>query len=586
MVALAGDFEVKFGKRFPARTKRSAGEVSGEDKGATMEMLNRRQWLSWLIRVRLVIITFLLGIQLVIQQVEGFQNLTIVRVPMKYFLAVVVFWYLLDLIYAILLKFNADDYLQAYLQIILDATMVTLVIYFTGGLDSYFYFLYPLMILMGSIVLTRMGTYLLAALCFVQAWVILELPYYGIFPSYGLAYPDLSSLRMKIVTNMAAFLAVAYLAGRLAEILRKTGVELQEKAGKLEDLKALNQDIVESMRGGLVTTDLEGRVLTLNTPGAEILNASFESLAGKPVESLFPGIATDGRPDLTQPRREIFWRDAAGEEKFLGFSVAPLGRSGETIGYVYNFQDVTLMKQLEREVQFKDRMAAIGRMAAAIAHEIRNPLASIAGSVKLFSGMASMNHDQQRLIGIVLKESERLNRIITDFLLYAREKTFQFSPVNVVEILEETLTLLQNHPKVDSHYHIEKHFPPEPVWASLDTDRMRQVFWNLGENALKAMPSGGVLTVALAAGEEHLEIRFSDTGVGLTPQQAEKVFEPFQSDFVGGTGLGLAIAYQIIQAHQGTIRAESAGQGCTFSIELPMLVHVPNPPVPAATVHG
>ena len=551
-----------------------------------MEMLNRRQRLFWMIRVRVVIITFLLGIQIVIQQVEGFQNLTVVRVPMKYFLAVVVFWYLLDLIYAILLKISTDDYLQAYLQIILDATMVTLVIYFTGGLDSYFYFLYPLMILMGSIVLTRVGTYLLAAICFVQAWTILELPYYGILPSYGMAYPDLGSLRLKIATNLAAFLAVAYLAGRLAEILRKTGVELEEKAGKLEDLRALNQDIVESMRGGLVTTDMEGRILTLNTPGAEILNASFDSLAGKSVETVFPGIATEGRPDLSNPRRELIWRDPQGEDKFLGFSVAPLSRGGETIGYVYNFQDVTTMKRLEREVQFKDRMSAIGRMAAAIAHEIRNPLASIAGSVKLFSGMASMNNDQQRLIGIVLKESERLNRIITDFLLYAREKTFQFTPVNVKDILEETLTLLQNHPKLNSSFRIEKHFPREPVWASLDTDRMRQVFWNLGENALKAMPSGGVLTVELGVADEHLEIRFCDTGVGLTPQQAEKIFEPFQSEFEGGTGLGLAIAYQIIQAHQGTIRAESIGPGCVLHIELPLLVHAPNSPVPAATVHG
>lgn len=551
-----------------------------------MEMLNRKQWLSWLIRLRLVIITFLLGIQMVIQQVEGFQNLTAVRVPMKFFLAVIVFWYLLDLIYAILLKISLDDHLLAYLQISLDATMVTLVIYFTGGLDSYFYFLYPLMILMGSIVLTRVGTYLLAAVCFLQAWIILEVPYYGILPSYGLAYPDLRSLRLKIVTNLAAFLAVAYLAGRLAEILRRTGVELQEKAGKLEDLRALNQDIVESMRGGLVTTDLEGRILTLNTPGAEILSVSYESLAGKSVESVFPGIASEGIPDLSQPRREIVWKDPSGNERFLGISVAPLSRGGETVGYVYNFQDLTKLKHLERELQFKDRMSAIGRMAAAIAHEIRNPLASIAGSVKLFSGMASMNQDQQRLIDIVLRESERLNRIITNFLLYAREKTFQFTPVNVVEILEETLTLLQNHPTLDPRYRIEKHFPKEPVWAALDTDRMRQVFWNLGENALKAMSSGGVLTVQLSAREEHVVIRFHDTGVGLTPQQAEKIFEPFQSDFEGGTGLGLAIAYQIIQAHQGTIRAESTGRGCTLRIELPLLVHAPIPPVPAATVHG
>jgi two-component system sensor histidine kinase PilS (NtrC family) len=551
-----------------------------------MEMLDQRQWLSWLIRVRLIIVSFLLGIQLVIQQVEPFRDLTFVRVPMRYFLAVVVFWYLLDLIFHILLKINADHRLQAYLQLALDSVMVSLVIYFTGGLDSYFYFLYPVTILIASMVLSRGGAYVVATLCFLQAWIILEGPYYGVLPSYGLTYPDLRSLRLRIVTNLAAFLAVAYLSGRLAETLRTTGAELQDKALKLEDLRALNQDIVESMRSGLVTTDLEGRILSLNSPGAEILNTSFHSLAGKPLDLVFAGITSDGRPDLSRPRREMLWSGPKGETKFLGFSVAPLTRNGETVGYVYNFQDVTQLKQLEREVQLKDRMAAIGRMAAAIAHEIRNPLASIAGSVKLFSGMMNLSPDQQRLIGIVLKESERLNGIITDFLLYAREKTFQFAVVNVAEILEETLTLLQNHPQLDDRFRIEKQFPREPLWASLDTDRMRQVFWNLGDNALKAMPSGGVLSVILRSEGDHLEILFRDTGVGMTPQQAEKVFEPFQSDFEGGTGLGLAIAYQIVQAHKGMIRAESAGQGCIFRIELPLVAHAPKPSAPVATVHG
>jgi two-component system sensor histidine kinase PilS (NtrC family) len=200
--------------------------------------------------------------------------------------------------------------------------------------------------------------------------------------------------------------------------------------------------------------------------------------------------------------------------------------------------------------------------------------------------MMNLSPDQQRLIGIVLKESERLNGIITDFLLYAREKTFQFAVVNVAEILEETLTLLQNNPQLDDRFRIEKQFPREPLWASLDTDRMRQVFWNLGDNALKAMPSGGVLSVILRSEGDHLEILFRDTGVGMTPQQAEKVFEPFQSDFEGGTGLGLAIAYQIVQAHKGMIRAESAGQGCIFRIELPLVAHAPKPSAPVATVHG
>jgi two-component system, NtrC family, sensor histidine kinase PilS len=255
---------------------------------------------------------------------------------------------------------------------------------------------------------------------------------------------------------------------------------------------------------------------------------------------------------------------------YLGFSIAPLTRNGAVDGYVYNFQDVTQLKQLQMEIQLKDRMAAIGRMAAAIAHEIRNPLASIAGSVKLFSKMANLNRDEQKLIAIVLKESERLNGIITDFLLYSREKTYELMPANVVEVLNETLTLLQNHPQIDSRYSIERLTISQPVMAPLDADRMRQVFWNLGDNAIKAMPEGGKLKVELHTQGDRLVILFMDTGVGIKPGQAEKIFEPFQSEFSGGTGLGLAIAYQVIQAHGGTIRAVSNSRGSTFRIELPL----------------
>jgi two-component system sensor histidine kinase PilS (NtrC family) len=529
-----------------------------------MNVVDQQQWLSWLIRVRMVIITFLLGIQLVvIPQVARTEHLSVPHVPLKYFLAVLIFWYLIDLIHHILLKISNDYTAQSYLQIGLDIVMVSLVVYFTGGLDSYFYFLYPLTVLVGSIVLSQGGAYLVANLSFIAAGIMLELPYYEIIPSYSLGFPDLKELRLKIAGNLVAFVAVAYLGSKLATILRQTGVELA-------DLQALNQDIIESMRSGLVTTDLKGQILLSNSAACEILDLPLKSLQDRTLASLFPEMVVGGQSDAVGPRRETVWQGGnSGREKFLGFSVAPLTREGQTVGYVYNFQDLTQLKKLERELQIKDRMAAIGRMAAGIAHEIRNPLASIAGSVKLFSGMVDLQAEEHRLIQIVLKESERLNTIITDFLFYSREMGFQFHPVDLTEILEETLTLLRNHPKFDSRYRIESDLPSDPATVSVDSDRMRQVFWNLGDNAFKAMPEGGVLSVSVAQREERVEIAFRDTGTGMTARQLEKVFEPFQSEFQGGTGLGLAIVYQIIQAHKGNIRAESHGHGCVFRIELP-----------------
>ncbi|OFV97863.1 MAG: hypothetical protein A3F68_01805 [Acidobacteria bacterium RIFCSPLOWO2_12_FULL_54_10] len=556
---------------------------------STAEMMDQKEWLSWLIRVRAVIITFLLGLQLTIQQVVQLQDLQAVQVPMDFFLAVMVFWYLLDLIFLILLKVNADHNLQSYLQIVTDTLMVSLVIYFTGGLDSYYFFLYPLTILLGSMILSRGWTYLIASLCFIQSGLLLELPYYRLIPFYGPSFPDLKSLQLRIAANLAAFLAVAYLGSLLAEILRRTGVELKDKAGKLEDLQALNKDIIESMRGGLITTDLQGSILLLNSAGAEILGCELGELQGRQIDSIFPTVNPGSRPDISIVREEITWDRHGGEEKHLGISVAALSRNQETVGYVYNFQDLTQLKQLEREVQLKDRMAAIGRMAAAIAHEIRNPLASIAGSVKLFSNMASLNPDEDRLIQIVLKESERLNGIITDFLLYSREKSYQYVTGNVAEVLSETLALIENHPRfLRGQHHIVTQYLAQNAAARFDPDRMRQVFWNLGDNALKAMPKGGMLTVTVRLSQQYgrLEILFQDSGVGLSPQRAEKIFEPFQSDFEGGTGLGLAIAYQIISAHNGSIRAEPENQGCTMCIELPLVGMAPDREISAAAIHG
>ena len=240
-------------------------------------------------------------------------------------------------------------------------------------------------------------------------------------------------------------------------------------------------------------------------------------------------------------------------------------------GFVYNFQDLTEEKRREAEYWTKDRMATLGRMAAGIAHEIRNPLASITGSVKLLQSISSLDEDQTKLIEIVSHESERLNKLVSDFLLYCRDQRHEPQKVDLVKVIDETLVLLSNHPLFGGNVRVEKRYSPRlpPVWA--DPDKLRQVFWNITDNALKAMPEGGVLTVqAEEAGEKVVRVILGDTGVGFSEQQLEKVFEPFQPGFSGGTGLGLAIVYQIMQGIGGAIQVESkAGKGTRFILELP-----------------
>jgi two-component system sensor histidine kinase PilS (NtrC family) len=241
------------------------------------------------------------------------------------------------------------------------------------------------------------------------------------------------------------------------------------------------------------------------------------------------------------------------------------------LGFVYSFDDLTEIRRLEREVRMQDRLAAVGRLAAAIAHEIRNPLTSIAGSVSMLSDAPALNPEERHLLQIVTRESERLNNIITDFLAYSRGKQYRFERTDLILLLEDTLTLLQHRLVAENTgINIDRNFAKSEAWVLADGDKLKQVFWNFCENAVRAMKiKGGTLTVSLAERGADWEISFADTGHGINPQQTEKLFEPFQSNFEGGTGLGLAIVYQIVQAHEGKVWARSqVGKGASFVMRL------------------
>ncbi len=519
---------------------------------AEIAIMDRRKWLLRLIYVRLIVFAiFVLG-----ETTRKGEP----QVDLLFLLGAV---FALSLCWFALVKLNESYVWQSYAQIAVDLLLITWTVNRTGGVDSYFSSLYFLEILMSSILLERRGAFVTATASSLIHFAHMDLGYFGIILTTTKQWPDLPSLQYIITLSVFGFCSVAFLSNFLAESWRRSGAELRKSTGQVAFLQAFSDRIIDSLGSGLITTDRDGRLYLFNRAAQEVTGYTSEEALRMTVWQLFPGML----PSL-ESQFEISTKRRDETSINLRFSVSPVMIDEKnTAGYVWCFDDVTELRELERQMRQKEQMAAIGVMSAGIAHEIRNPLASIAGSFNLLQSDLNLDPDQRQLVEIITRETERLNRTITQFLEYARPTSPKRASVDLSALISETVKLMRNSPELKPQHRIETWL--RSVEAEVDESMMRQVFYNLATNAFKAMPDGGTLTISLEARNGNAQIRFEDTGVGLAEDEVRRLFVPFNSSFRNGTGLGLPIVYQIVSAHNGTIAVKSRkGMGTTFVIDL------------------
>lgn len=485
----------------------------------------------------------------------------------------------LSAFYTILLRFSLmPAWQQTAVQFFCDTLLISWLVVVTGDLRSPYVALYIVVISLASLYQSMRGALVISVLAAVCYTATIFARIFNPFDSQ-LEVRTLTGEGIQIIGfNVTAFLIVGLLSARLAA--RQSGEAAATHA--LENLRALHERIVESMRSGVVTLDLQGRIYTFNSAAEEITGYTAAELRGQDASKLFGdvremieeslGAALSGEKS---PRYEADCPTPDDLSVRLGFSIFPLfpeaGHAARPTGVVITFQDLTEVRALEETARRQDRLAAVGRMAAGIAHEIRNPLASISGSVQVLKSEANGDPTQIELMDIILRESERLNRIITDYLTYARPRSVAPVELDVRATLRETIALTRYSPELTARHEIEDCLPTEPVTVVAEADRLKQVFSNLVRNALQAMPGSGRLTIEAAnIPSGRARLIFTDTGCGMTPKQVERLFEPFSSTKPTGTGLGLSIVYQIVRDHNGTINVQSReGVGTKITIELP-----------------
>lgn len=530
--------------------------------------------LKWLIGGRVVLALLLLGSVLFFQlqyQIYHVRTDQFVLFAAIVFSLTGVYWYFSGT--------QLRSSVQAYLQLAIDVLLITWLVSLTGGIDSSFSILYHIAIIAASIMLARRGGYFAASLASILYGGLLDIQYYKVFGYAQSLNYTAGQVLFLLFINILSFYVVAFLSGYLSERLRRTRLELQEKSSDFDDLRVLQDHILRSVGSGIVTMDMAGKITSWNNSAESITGYGLDEIRdrwtgvfGAGIKGLF-GHTDELRSGPVRFDGTIIKKD--GGTVVLGFTASLLRDEGDQVrGIILTFQDITRLVQMEEQVRRQERLASVGSLAAGIAHEIRNPLASLSGSIQMLREDLVLDDDNRNLMDIVLRETDRLNTIITEFLDYARPKRHTFTTIALKGLIQETLALFRNSREFRDTVEIRRSVD-ETLSIHGDPSRIRQVLWNLIINATQAIEKHGNIGIDVSKvaehGSERAVITVSDNGKGIDPGQLPLIFDPFFTTKANGTGLGLAIVYRIVEDHGGTIDVKSTvGKGTAFTITLPL----------------
>ncbi len=525
--------------------------------------------------LRVIITTVLLGSGAVIYYGRGARKEAFC---MAVIVAVIYFLSLVSLLLQTL--FQRYPKIFKITQLFFDLVLASTVIFVTGGKSSPFIFLYVLIIIYSSIALTKLASYVTAL---VSGLVYVLIVFYQIRAEVPIdpgqsIWSSVSEWgEIGLVStyfHLTGFLLVAILSGYLSERFRTAGRELGESERSLRILRNLHENIIQSLTSGVITLNLDGKIISANRTGLEILGISGEDkILGKGLGQFMTGLHLE---DLVSKKREqMLYTAPDGRMVTLGFSSSDLKDTDDkTHGYIIIFQDLTEVKELEDRLRTSEKMALLGQLAAGLAHELRNPLSAISGAVEILSSDVKPTEDNLRLVRMASQEVERLNLLVEDFLILTMPIQKLTTLVDFGRIVNDTV---ESFAKTIRRGNIEIINQVENgIYVQADSYRLKQAVWNLLLNSVDAMPIGGLIIIKSKTEENNVVIEISDEGKGIDENFISRIFDPFFTTKEVGTGLGLAIVQKVIEGYNGNINVvSSSGNGATFVITLPRFKEVP-----------